>query len=82
MAEREVEAVWRAEFGRVHATEAFDSRNLVADGREAALHWSGDEAEVRRLREEHIPHYLRWTFLSAVAVMIVGVIGVGLSFLD
>ena len=27
-------------------------------------------------------HYLRWTFLGTVAVMIVGLIGVGLSFMD
>ena len=27
-------------------------------------------------------HYLRWTFVGAFAVMIVGVIGVGLSFFD
>ena len=58
------------------------SRNVSADGVRVAFHWSGDDAEVRRLREEHIPHYLRWTFLSTVAVMIVGVIGVGLSYLD
>jgi hypothetical protein len=34
------------------------------------------------LQEEHTHHYLRWTFLGTVAVMIVGLIGVGLSFLD
>jgi hypothetical protein len=62
-------------------TEAFDGRRAVIDSAKAAFRWSGDESEVRRLQEERGHHYLRWTFLSTVAVMIVGVIGVGLSFL-
>jgi hypothetical protein len=82
MAEPEVEAAWRSEFGRIHETDAFDDRPAVVDSAEEAFRWSGDEAEVRRLQEEHTHHYLRWTFLSTVAVMIVGLIGVGLSFLD
>jgi hypothetical protein len=82
MAEAEVEATWRAEFGCIHETEAFNDRHAVVDAAKAAFRWSGDEAEVRRLQEEHSHHYLRWTFLSTVAVMIVGLIGVGLSFLD
>jgi hypothetical protein len=79
MAEPEAEAVWRAEFKRIHDTEAFHN---APDDPEAAFRWSGDEAEARRLQEEHSHHYLRWTFLGTVAVMIVGLIGVGLSFLD
>ena len=79
MIEPEVEAAWRAEFKRIHATEAPES---VPDDPKAAFRWLGDEAETRRLQEEHTHHYLRWTFLGTVAVMIVGLIGVGLSFLD
>ena len=79
MAEPELEAAWRAEFKRIRETEAFHS---VPDDPKTAFRWSGDEAEARRLQEEHAHHYLRWTFFSAVAVMIVGLIGVGLSFLD
>ena len=82
MAEPNVEAAWRAEFKRIHATEAFHSANVFPEDPKAAFRWSGDEAEARRLQEEHAHHYLRWTFLSTVAVMIVGLIGVGLSFLD
>jgi hypothetical protein len=82
MAEPEVEVAWRAEFGRIHEAEALDDHPTVADSAKAAFRWSGDEAEVRRLQEQHTHHYLRWTFLSSVAVMIVGLIGVGLSFLD
>jgi hypothetical protein len=79
MAEPEVEAAWRAEFKRIHDTEAFHN---ASDDPEAAFRWSGDEAEARRLQEEHAHHYLRWTFVGAFAVMIVGVIGVSLSFFD
>ena len=78
MAEPEVEAAWQAEFKRIHDTEAFDSG---LDDPMAAFRWSGDEAEAQRLQEEHTHHYLRWTFFGAVAVMIIGLIAVGLSFL-
>jgi len=77
MAEPEVEAAWRAEFERIHDTETFDS----PDDPMAAFRWSGDEAEARRLQEEHTHHYLRWAFVGAFAAVIVSVIGVGLSFL-
>ena len=75
----EVEAAWRAEFTRIHDTEAFQNGS---DDPKAAFRWSGDEAEARRLQEERAHHYLRWTFVGAFAVMIVGVIGVSLSFFD
>ena len=78
MAEPQVEAAWQAEFKRIHDTEAFDSG---LDDPMAAFRWSGDEAEARRLQEEHTHHYLRWTFVGAFAAVIVSVIGVGLSFL-
>ena len=77
MAEPEVEAAWRAEFERIHETETFDS----PDDPMAAFRWSGDQAEARRLQEEHTHHYLRWAFVGAFAAVIVSVIGVGLSFL-
>ena len=81
MAEPEVEAAWRAEFRRIHETEGIHSGDLFPDGRKVAFRWSGDEIEARRLQEEHAHHYLRWTFVGASAAMVVGVIGVGLSFL-
>jgi hypothetical protein len=86
MAEPEVEAAWRAEFKRIGEKQLRDALNSgvgIADEpkRQAAFRWLGDEAEAQRLQEEHTHHYLRWTFFGAVAVMIVGLIGVGLSFL-
>jgi hypothetical protein len=82
MAESEVEAAWRAEFRRFDETETFHSGDVFPAGPKATFRWSGDEAEARRLQDEHAHHYLRWTFLGTVAVMIVGLIGVGLSFFD
>jgi hypothetical protein len=81
MAEQEVEAAWRAELGRFHETQASQSSNALEDAARVAFPWPGDDAEVRRLQEEHTHHYVRWTFVSTVAVIIVGLIGVGLSFL-
>jgi hypothetical protein len=53
MAEPEVEAAWRAEFRRIHARETFDNGNAFPNDPKAAFRWSGDEAEARRLQEEH-----------------------------
>ena len=82
MAEPEVEGAWRTEFWRIQKAEASYGSDAVVDSAKAAFRWLGDEDEVQRLQEEHTYHYLRWTFLSTVAVMIVGLIGVGLSFVD
>jgi hypothetical protein len=80
MAEPEVEAAWRAEFERTHARDAFDNDHVSLGDPKAALRWSGDEVEAQRLQEERTHHYVRWTWFGAVAVVIVGLIGVGLSF--
>jgi hypothetical protein len=86
MAEPEVEAAWRAEFKRTGATQGRDAFN--SDGgftdelkRQAAFRWLGDEAEARRLQQEQTHHYVRWTFLVAVAAVIAGLIAVGLALL-
>ena len=82
MAEPEVDAAWRAEFERSGAKELRDA--LSGDGlpdelkRQAAFRWLGDEAEAQRLQQEQTHHYVRWTFLVAVAAVIAGRIAVGL----
>ena len=76
MAEPEVEAAWRAEFERSGVKEIRDA--LSGDGvtdelkRQAAFRWLGDEAEAQRLQQEQTYHYVRWTFLVAVAAVIAG----------
>jgi len=86
MSEPEVEAAWRAEFKRSGATELRDAVNN-GDGftdeskKQAAFRWLGDEAEARRLQQEHTYHYVRWAFLVALAALIAGLIAVGLALL-
>jgi hypothetical protein len=86
MAEPEVEAAWRAEFKRSGARELRDAINN-GDGftdeskRLASFRWLADEAEARRLQQEHAYHYVRWAFSVAVAALIAGLIAVGLVLL-
>ena len=86
MAEAEVEAAWRAEFKRIGEQQLRDTLNSGSGftdelKRHAAFRWLGDEAEAQRLREEQTHHYVQWTLVATVAVVIVGLIGVGLTFL-
>ena len=84
MAEPEVEAAWRAEFERSGVTQIRDALGgggLDDEKSQAAFRWLGDEAEARRLQQEQTHHYIKWTLLIAVAVVIAGLIALGLSAL-
>jgi len=84
MAEPEVEAAWRAEFERSGVTQIRDALGgggLADEKTQAAFRWLGDEAEARRLKQEQTYHYIKWTFSIAVAVVIAGLIALGLSLL-
>ncbi len=79
----DVEPARRTEFKRNGETQLLNSGVGVADEpkRQAAFRWTGDEAQARRLREEKTHHYVRWTFVVAIAAVIVGLIGLGLALL-
>ena len=84
MAEPEVEAAWRAEFERSGVTQIRDALGgggLADEKSQAAFRWLGDEAEARRLQQEQTHHYIKWTLLIAVAIVIAGLIALGLSAL-
>ena len=84
MAEPEVEAAWRAEFERSGVTQIRDTLGgggLADETSQAAFRWLGDEAEARRLQQEQTHHYIKWTLLIAIAVVIAGLIALGLSAL-
>jgi hypothetical protein len=84
MAEPEVEAAWRAEFERSGVTQTRDALSVggfTDEKRQAAFRWLGDEAEAQRLQQQQTYHYIRWTFLIAVAVVIASLIALGLSLL-
>jgi len=42
--------------------------------RQVTFRWSGDEAQARRVQEEHAHHYLRWIFFAAVGAVIASLI--------
>lgn len=59
--ESEVEAAWRAEFQRVGEAQSRDPLNgCTTEEPKRQKSWWGDEAEARRLRDEHTYHYVRW----------------------
>jgi hypothetical protein len=70
-------------------TQANAARRDALDGdgftnelkRQAAFRWLGDEAEVQRLQQEQTYHYVRWTFLIVLGLVIAGFIAVGLALL-
>jgi hypothetical protein len=82
MAESEVEAAWRTElkcFGKKQPGDTLDSSN--ASKKQVPLRWLGDEAEARRLRQEHAHDYVRWTLLAAIGAVIAFLIAEGLTLL-
>ena len=82
MAEPEVEAAWRAELGRIGEKQPSDVHDPSgASNRQMAFHWSGDEIETQRLRQEHTHHYLRWTLFAAIGAVIAILIAEGLTLL-
>jgi len=79
MAEPEVEAASCAEFKQVGEAQF---RDLTEEPkRQKKFRWWGDEGQARRLRDEQTYHYVRWTFVAAVAAVIVSLIVFGLTFL-
>jgi len=72
--------------GLKRADQVVESQDEAApdtpnSGVAAAFDWSGDESERQRLQEQQSYHYLRWTFFVGIAVVIVSIIGVGLTLL-
>jgi hypothetical protein len=83
MPSAEEEAKWRAEFEAAGETEIRDGLNLMQDEpkRQFAFRWLREEAGARKLRDEQTHRYVRWTFWAALAAVIVGIIGVGVTLL-
>jgi hypothetical protein len=81
MAEPEVEAAWRAELERISEKQPSDMLDSNTSKKQAPLHWLGDEVEARRIRQEHVHHYLRWTFIAAIGAVIAILIAEGLALL-
>jgi hypothetical protein len=79
------EEEWIAEFEAVGESELRD-RLYRASGihPEAKFHtavrWLREQARARRLREEQLHRYVWWTLCAAVLSVIVGVIGVAVTW--
>jgi anti-sigma-K factor RskA len=79
----EQEAEWRTEFERFGEEQtrwAVHSGQFTESKRQFAFRWLGDEARARRIREQRTYQYVRWTFVAAVAAVIVGLIGIAMTY--
>jgi hypothetical protein len=82
MAKLKLEGSWREELKPVAAAQTRDPGSASEEPKgQTSLRWGGDEAESRRLLDEQTSHYFRWTFVAAVAAVIVSLIAFGLTFL-
>jgi hypothetical protein len=86
MSSAEEEASWRVEFERdgeraVHDTIYHGSGIYPDPKRLAALRWLREQESKRALREEKMLRYVRRTLLAAVGAVIVGVVGVLVTWL-
>jgi hypothetical protein len=82
MATPEEEAKWRAEFEAAGETEIRDGLKLIQHEpkRQLAFRWLREEDLARRLREKETHRYVQWTFWAAVAAVIVGIVGVAVTW--
>ena len=84
MANPQHEAEWRAEFERIGESQVgsfINSGPMSEEKRQFGFRWLGEQAHTRKLREERGLWYAGWTFVAAVAAVIVSLIGVGSTLL-
>lgn len=85
MPNAEEEAAWRAEFEAAGESEV---RDVIYRGpgmypdpkRLAALRWLREQARGRNLREKQTHRYAWWTLWAAIAAVVVGVVGVAVTW--
>jgi hypothetical protein len=78
MATPNQEAEWRAEFEKLGELLVYDSfREVYNDEakRQAALRWLSEQARSRGKREARTLQVVYWTFLVAVAGVLMGLVG-------
>jgi hypothetical protein len=81
MNEQEVE--WRAEFERFGEEQVRSTLYLgqfPESKAQFARRWLGDEALARRMREQKTYRYVRRTFFAALAAVIVGMVGIAVTY--
>jgi hypothetical protein len=83
--ETQQEATWRAEFERLGELLVYDNVKQGAiyndeAKRQAAFRWLADQARARRERETWAVKVAWWTFLSAIAAVAVGILGIAVAW--
>jgi hypothetical protein len=77
MADVEQEAKWRAEFEKFGYDAVHRGHQMFDEPRrQFAFRWLREKEKSREDRAEAAHWYSKWTFVAAVAAVIVGVIGV------
>jgi hypothetical protein len=85
MTTKEQQAEWVARFERIGETTVrsdLQQRNGVGVGingdamHQVAFNWLREKERLRERRDEQTHAYVKWTFIAAVAAVIVGVIGI------
>jgi hypothetical protein len=79
------EEEWIAEFEAVGESELRDrlyrGSGIHPEAKfHTAVRWLREQAKARRLREEQLHRYVCWTLCAAVLSVIVGVIGVAVTW--
>ena len=81
MPDAEEGAKWRAEFDADGETALRDALNYRSvpfpePKRQFAFRWLREQEKARKFRDQQMHRYVRWTLLAALAAVIVGIIGV------
>ena len=86
MPDNEHEIKWRAEFDAAGEHEVRDRLSKPAHmnhepQRQFAFRWLREQEQYKKVREQQMYSYARWTLWAAAAAVVVGVIGVLVTWL-
>jgi hypothetical protein len=82
MADADQEAQWRAEFETVeYDAVRREHTNFPEPKRQFAIRWLREKEKAREARDEAAQWYLKWTFCAAAAAVIVGIIGLIVTYM-
>jgi nitrate reductase NapE component len=83
MADTQDEAEWRAEFERIGEEQAYSlihSGIIPESKRQFGFRWLGEQAGARKRREAETFRYVKMTLWAAVGAVLVGIIGVAVTW--
>jgi hypothetical protein len=81
MTDADQEAKWRAELEKA-GNDAVRREHMTfpEPKRQLAFRWLREKEKAREARDEAAQWYLKWTFRAAVAAVVVGIIGVVVTY--